>query len=48
MTVWNLLKTGLTAIEASIQLNRNTGFGIVGVLSSNGSMMSENPRDMRR
>lgn len=43
ITVWNLLNTGLIAIEASIQLNLSTGLGIVGVLSSNGSIISEKP-----
>ena len=39
----NLENTGLMAIEASIQLNLSTGLGMVGVLSSKGSIISEKP-----
>jgi len=43
MTELNRLNTGLMAIEASMQLNLSTGLGMVGVLSSKGSMINENP-----
>ena len=42
-TDWNLLKTGLMAIEASIQLKYNTGLDMVGVLSSKGSIIRTKP-----
>lgn len=42
-TLWNLLKTGLIAIDASIQLKYMIGLGIVGVRSSNGSTIKVNP-----
>ena len=42
-SVWNRLKMGLTAMEASRQLRWSTGLEIVGVRSSNGSMINMNP-----
>ena len=42
-TDWNLSNTGLIAIDASIQLKLNTGFDMVGVCVSKGSIIRENP-----
>ncbi|KAH3856994.1 hypothetical protein DPMN_099591 [Dreissena polymorpha] len=42
-TDWNLSKMGFTAMEASRQLKLRTGLGMVGVRSSNGSMINTNP-----
>lgn len=46
-TDWNLLKTGLMAIEASIQLKCNTGLDMVGVLSSKGSIIRTKPEEKK-
>jgi len=42
-TDWNRSNTGLMAIEASRQLKCITGLDMVGVRSSNGSIISTNP-----
>jgi len=42
-TDWNRSNTGLIAIEASRQLKFITGLDIVGVRSSNGSIIRTNP-----
>ena len=42
-TDWNLSKTGLMAIDASMQLRFMIGLDTVGVLSSNGSIISVKP-----
>ena len=42
-TLRNLLKTGLMATDASMQLKCMTGFEIVGDLSSYGSMINVKP-----
>jgi len=46
-TDWNRSKTGLIAIDASRQLKCITGFDIVGVLSSNGSIINTNPTNIQ-
>ena len=45
-TDWNRLKTGLTAIEASRQLKCKIGLEMVGVLSSNGSIINTKPANI--
>ena len=47
-TDWNRSNTGLMAMEASRQLKLSTGFGMVGVRSSNGSIINTNPTDTDR
>lgn len=42
-TLWKRAKIGLIAIDESRQLKCSTGLATVGVLSSNGSMMTVNP-----
>ena len=43
MTLWNLWKTGLEAIEASRQERCMTGFKVVGLRSVYGSINTMNP-----